>query len=292
MWILYAFLSAFFAGGSTILAKIGIMNVESNVATALRTVVVILFAGLMVLVAGSQNTVADIGAKTWVFLILSGLATGASWLCFFKALQFADMNKVVPIDRTSTVLTMLLAFVLLGEDLSLVKILSMILISVGTYMMVAKARTETENPAAPKAGGGGRWLLYAVLSALTASMMAIFGKVGIVGVESNLGTAIRTAVLFVMAWGIVLFQKNLGEIKKIRRYDWVFILLSGLATGLSWLCYFRALQDGLASVVVPVDRLGILLIVAFGWLFLGEKFTKRSTTGLALLTAGTLAVLL
>lgn len=285
MWILYAFCSAVFAGLTAVLAKLGIKDVNSHLATALRTVVVALFAWLMVLIVGSGNTIGAIDGTTWLFLILSGLATGLSWICYFRALQLGNVNQVAPIDKSSTVLTMLLAFVLLQEPLSLNMILGMALILGGTYLML-----ERRASAAP-ASGGRSWLLWAVFSAVFASLTAILGKVGITGVESNLGTAIRTLVVLVMAWLIVFFQGHHREIRKIDGKSWLFLLLSGLATGGSWLFYYRALQEGQASVVVPIDKLSILVTVAFSALVLKEKLSRRALLGLLLLTGGTLLLL-
>ena len=286
MWMIYALASAVFAGVTSILAKIGIKNTDSNLATALRTVVVVIFAWLMVLVVGSQNSIGDIDGRSLLFLILSGFATGASWLCYFRALQIGDVNKVVPVDKSSTVLTMLLAFLFLNEGLTVIKGIAMILIGTGTYLMIER-----------KANGSGeakgyKWLIYAALSAVFASLTAILGKVGITGVESNLGTAIRTVVVLIMAWLIVIIQGKQGEIKGIDKKSWLFILLSGLGTGLSWLCYYRALQEGPASVVVPVDKLSILITVAFGYFVLHEKLSKKSLVGLVLIIVGTMSLLI
>jgi len=286
MWMIYALASAVFAGVTSILAKIGIKNTDSNLATALRTVVVVIFAWLMVLVVGSQYSIGDIDGRSLLFLILSGFATGASWLCYFRALQIGDVNKVVPVDKSSTVLTMLLAFLFLNEGLTVIKGIAMILIGTGTYLMIER-----------KANGSGevkgyKWLIYAALSAVFASLTAILGKVGITGVESNLGTAIRTVVVLIMAWLIVIIQGKQGEIKGIDKKSWLFILLSGLGTGLSWLCYYRALQEGPASVVVPVDKLSILITVAFGYFVLHEKLSKKSLVGLVLIIVGTMSLLI
>lgn len=282
MWMIYAVASALFAGITSVLVKIGIKNTDSNVATALRTVVVAVFAWLMVLIVGSGKTIGAIQTKTFLFLILSGLATGASWLCYFKALQIGDINKVVPIDKSSTVLTMLLAFLLLGEGLNQLKLVSMVMIGIGTYLMIEKkVPTVVVNEK-------NSWMVYAILSAVFASLTAILGKVGITGVESNLGTAIRTMVVLVMAWLIVVLQKKQAAIKQIDKSSWLFIVLSGIATGLSWLCYYRALQDGPASVVVPIDKLSVLITVAFGYFVFHERLTRKSMTGLLLIVAGTL----
>lgn len=285
MWVAFACGSAFFAGITAILAKCGIRETDSTVATAIRTIVVLAFAWVMVAVVGSAGQIGSIAPMTWAFLGLSGLATGASWLCYFKALQLGDVNKVVPIDKSSTVLTMLLAFLLLGEPLSWTSVVAMVLILAGTLMMIER------KPAAPSAGApskGGSWLVFAVLSAVFASLTAILGKVGIEGVESNLGTAIRTIVVLVMSWAMVGVTGKAGEVRSVPRRELLFICLSGLATGASWLCYYKALQDGLASVVVPIDKLSILVTIGFSRLVFGERLTARSGAGLALIVAGTL----
>lgn len=286
MWILYAFASAFFAGVTSILAKVGIKNTDSDLATALRTVVVIIFAWLMVFVVGSQSTISDISTHSLVFLVLSGLATGGSWLCYFRALQTGNINKVVPIDKSNTVLTMLLAFLFLGEELTAIRAFSMALIAIGTYLMLERKDAERKNI------HGNRWLIYALLSAVFASLTAILGKVGIDGVESNLGTAIRTIVVLIMAWLIVLAQGKQKHIKNIDKQSWLFIGLSGLATGFSWLCYYRALQEGPASVVVPIDKLSILVSIFLGYFIFHERLRKKSAAGLVLLVAGTLCLLI
>lgn len=286
MWIVYAIASALFAGCMSILAKIGIKNTDSNLATALRTIVVTIFAWLMVFVIGSQSGINNIDTKSLVFLVLSGLATGGSWLCYFRALQIGDVNKVVPVDKSSTILTMLLSFLLLGEDLSWLKVAAMILIGAGTYLMIERKKSNAANPT------GYKWLIFAVLSAVFASLTAILGKIGITGVESNLGTAIRTVVVLIMAWLIVFLQGKQYEIKKINKRSWVFIGLSGLATGLSWLCFYRALQVGPASVVVPIDKLSIMVTVAFGYFILNEKPNKKPLIGLVLIVIGTLSLLI
>lgn len=285
MWVAFACGSAFFAGITAILAKCGIRETDSTVATAIRTIVVLAFAWVMVAVVGSAGQIGSITPMTWAFLGLSGLATGASWLCYFKALQLGDVNKVVPIDKSSTVLTMLLAFLLLGELLSWASVVAMVLILAGTLMMIER------KPAAPLAGApsmGGSWLVFAVLSAVFASLTAILGKVGIEGVESNLGTAVRTIVVLVMSWVMVAVTGKAGEVRAVPRREFLFICLSGLATGASWLCYYKALQDGLASVVVPIDKLSILVTIGFSRLVFGERLTARSGAGLALIVAGTL----
>ena len=285
MWIIYAFGSAIFAGLTSILAKCGIRQTDSTVATAIRTIVVLAFSWLMVFVVGSQGQIGSIGGKTLIFLILSGLATGASWLCYFKALQIGDINKVVPIDKSSTVLTILLAFIFLHEEISLPKAIGVVLIAIGTFMMIEKKDTK------PQDTKGKGWLFYAVGSAVFASLTAILGKVGISGVESNLGTAIRTVVVLIMAWVMVFATGKQGEIHKVPKNELGFICLSGLATGASWLCYYKALHDGLASVVVPIDKLSILVTIAFSYIVFREHLSKKAAGGLVLIVAGTLGML-
>lgn len=285
MWVVFAFGSALFAGVTSILAKIGIKNTDSTAATAVRTIIILFFSWLMVFVTGQAGGISDISGKTLTFLILSGLATGGSWLCYFKALRIGDVNKVTPVDKSSTVLTMLLAFIILGEKIDLLKAVCIILIGAGTYLMIVKKETDKEVK-------GRGWLFYAVLSAVFASLTAILGKIGISGVASNLGTAVRTVVVLIMAWIMVFVTKKQDELKKIDRKSMAFICLSGLTTGLSWLCYYKALQDGQASVVVPIDKLSILVTVAFSYIVLKEKLTKKALLGLVLITAGTLMLVI
>ena len=283
MWILYAAGSSFFAGITAILAKCGIKKTDSDVATAIRTVVVLIFSWLMVAITGTWTGINNIGAKTLLFLILSGLATGASWLCYFHALQIGDINKVVPIDKSSTVLTILLALIFLHEGVTPFKVFSMVLIGIGTMLMITKKESEPKK-AKSKTG----WLIYAVLSAVFASLTAILGKIGIEGIDSNLGTAIRTSVVLVMAWVMVVITKKTHKIREVKKTELLFIILSGLATGASWLCYYRALQDGLASVVVPIDKLSILITILFSRIVFNEKLNKASLIGLILIVAGTI----
>lgn len=282
MWLLFAAGSAFFAGATSILAKCGIKRTDSDIATAIRTIVVLLFAWAMVFITGSAGQITQISLRTWLFLVLSGLATGASWLCYFRALSIGDVNKVVPIDKSSTVLTILLAFIIFGETVTLLKGVGVVLIAVGTFLMIEK-KDAAEVKQTKKS-----WLIYAVLSAVFASLTSVLGKIGIGGVESNLGTAIRTGVVLVMAWVVVLVKGKRHMLRGIPRRELGFICLSGIATGGSWLCYYRALQDGPASVVVPVDKLSILVTVLFSFIVFGERLTKKSAAGLTLITAGTL----
>ena len=288
MWILFAFGSAVFAGLTSILAKCGIRKTDSDAATAIRTIVVLVFSWIMMLITGSIGTISSLSSKTWMFLILSGITTGVSWLCYFKALQLGDVNKVVPIDKSSTILTIILAFIFLGEPITLVKGIAVVLIGIGTFMMIQKKETvdELEKPK------GGSWLIYALLSTVFASLTAILGKVGIAGVESNLGTAIRTCVVLVMAWVVVFVKGKQHTIREIPKNELGFICLSGLATGGSWLCYYRALHDGMTSVVVPIDKLSILVSIAFSYIVFRERLTKKAVVGLCLNVAGTLIMLL
>ena len=284
MWLLYAVGSALFAGLTSILAKCGIRKTDSTVATAIRTIVVLIFAWIMVFVVGSQGTLLDIPSKSFVFLVLSGLATGASWLCYFYALQRGPIDKVVPIDKSSTVMTILLAALLLGESVTLTKGVGVVLIAVGTFLMIEK------KGGVQKEEGG--WMLAAFGSAIFAALTSILGKVGITAVESNLGTALRTGVVLVMAWVMVFVQGKQGQMRTVPRNELGFICLSGLATGASWLCYYKALQLGPASLVAPIDKLSILVTVLFSYLVFHEKLSKKALAGLAVLVAGTLVMLL
>lgn len=286
MWLLFAAVSAFFAGITAILAKCGIRQTDSTVATALRTCVVLVMAWIMVPVSGQWAGLQEVTGRSILFLILSGLCTGASWLCYFRALQIGDINRVVPVDKTSTVLTILLALIFLGEGVTLLKTAAMVLIMAGTWMMI-----EKKQSAAPNTTGHG-WFWYAAGSAFFASLTSILGKIGVSDIGSNLGTAIRTTVVLVMAWVMVFLEGKQGQVPGVPRRELGFLCLSGLATGASWLCYYRALQDGPASVVAPVDKLSILVTVAFSAVVFGEKLSRRAAFGLALNVAGTLLMLL
>lgn len=281
MWIWYAFGSALFAGITSVLAKVGLQKTDSSVATALRTVVVLIFACLMVYITGSQDTIYEISTKTLVFLVLSGTATGASWLCYFRAVQLGNVSQAAAVDKLSTVLSMILAVVLLHETLDQRKMLSMALISAGTLMMAVKQKGGRQP-------GSSQWLFYAVLSAVFAALTSVLAKVGISGVESNFGTAVRTAVVLVMSWLVVFVTKKQKQLADVNLRSFFFLVLSGTATGASWLCFYRALQEGPASVVVPVDKLSIVITVLFSAVFLDEQIKPRAFFGLVLLTAGTL----
>lgn len=281
MWMLYAIGSSFFAGITAVLAKCGIRKTDSDVATAIRTVVVFLFSWLIVLITGTWTGTDGIQGKTVLFLILSGLSTGASWLCYFHALQKGDISKVVPIDKSSTVLTIFLALIFLHEGFTWEKAVAMILIGLGTLLMISRKEETTEKD-------HGNWLVYAILSAVFASLTAILGKIGISGIDSNFGTAIRTTVVLAMAWLMVFISGKQEEIRKIKKKELEFIVLSGFATGASWMCYYRALQDGPASVVVPIDKLSILVTIAFSRIVFQEKLTMKAALGVIGITLGTI----
>lgn len=284
MWILFAFGSAFFAGITAILAKCGIRNTNSNVATAIRTVIVFIFSWIMVGIAGSWKDIGQISSTTFIFLILSGLSTGASWLFYFKALQIGNINKVAAVDKTSVVLTIILSFIFFQEPINLYKIIGILGITIGTYMMLEKKESNVEEK-------GNRWFLYAILSVIFASMTTILGKIGITDIESNLGTAIRTSVVLIMAWMIVFITNNQNTLKHIPKREYIFLCLSGLATGCSWLCFYRALQIGPASLVTPIDKLSIVVTVVFSHLVLHEKVAKKAWIGLFFIVSGTLLML-
>ena len=285
MWIIFALGSALFAGITAILAKVGIKNADSNAATAVRTVVVLIFSYIMVLISGSQNTLLSISPKTFIFLILSGIATGASWLCYFRALQLGEVNKVTAVDKSSVILTMLLAVIFLGEPVTVTKITGIILIGAGTYLMIEFRKSDNNKTSL-------KWIFFASLSAVFASLTSILGKVGISDVESNLGTFIRTSIIVVFAWGIVFATKKHKTLKSIDKKSWFFLCLSGISTGASWLCYYRALQIGDASSVVAVDKLSIVFTVLFSFFVLKEKLTVKSFLGLICIIAGTFVLLI
>ncbi len=282
MWLIMAVLSAFFAGLTAILAKCGIRKTDSDLATALRTIVVLLFSWIMAFVVGSVGTITQISGKSLVFLVLSGLSTGASWICYFKALSAGDVNKVVPIDKSSTIFSVLIALFLLGETEHLtVRLGGIVLLALGIFLMIERKEADGTK-------GNGIWMPYAIASAVFAALTTILAKIGISGVESNLGTAIRTGVVLVMAWLIVLLKGKHGQIRGIDRRELLYISLSGLATGASWLCYYYAIQNGIVSVVVPIDKLSILVTVAFSYMVFKEKLSRKAAFGIMFMVIGTL----
>lgn len=308
MWIAFAFGSAFFAGITSILAKCGIKKTDSTVATAVRTIIVLIFSWLMVFITGQMEGITSISPKTWIFLILSGLATGFSWLCYFHALQIGDVNKVVPIDKTSTILTIILAFIFFSEPVTWASGAGIVLIGFGTYLMIEKKKSNAETSSsinnaiqngeteasAETAGKKSRhgWMFYAFGSAVFASLTSILGKIGIENIASNLGTAIRTCVVLVMAWMMVFITGKTNKVREIQRGELIFICLSGIATGASWLCYYRALQSGPASVVVPIDKLSIVVSVIFSRIVFKEKLSVKAIIGLLLIVAGTMIMVI
>ncbi len=284
LWLVMAVLSALFAGLTAVLAKCGIKKTDSDVATALRTIVVLLFSWMMVFLVGSADTITQIDEKSFLFLILSGIATGASWICYFKALSVGDVNKVVSVDKSSTILSVLLAILLFRETNNLpVKLFATGLLFGGVFLMIEKKNSGNQETKRI-------WLPYAIGSAVFSALTSILAKIGITGVESNLGTAIRTAVVLVIAWGIVFFKGKHYQLKEIDRKEILFIALSGIATGASWLCYYYAIQNGIVSVVVPIDKMSILVSVVFSYIVFGEKLSKKATVGLLLMVCGTLAM--
>ena len=296
MWVLFAFLSALFAGGTAILVKIGVKDIDSNVATAIRTIIIVIFTWIMVFVTGSN--VSGIDTRSAIFLILSGTTTGLSWLCYFRALQLGDINKVVPVDKSSIVLSILLSFILLGETVTVYKITGMLLIAIGTYSMIEKKEAENkkiENNEENKDNDGNykkSWLFYGILSALFAALTSILGKIGIKNVDSNYGTALRTIVVLIMAWLVVLVTKKGKEVQKMNMKTFIFLILSGISTGLSRLCYYRALQDGDVSIVVSIDKLSIVVSVLFSYIVFNEKLSRKSFLGFIGIIAGTFIMLI
>lgn len=286
MWVLFAFGSALFAGLTAVLAKLGLSNIDSDLATAIRMIIIVMFSWLMVLLVGSFHTISQISSFSFLFLILSGIATGLSWIFYFHAIQIGDINKVVPIDKASIILTMLFSFIFLKEPIDIYSILAMILIGSGTFLMIQKKEQTTNLPTQNK------WLLYAILSSIFASLTSILGKIGIEHVDSHVGTAIRSLVVFIMAWLIVFMKRKQIKYHSINLKNWVYLLLSGLTTGLSWLCYYRALQDGYASIVAPIDKLSILISILFAYFILKEKLTLKAGIGLIFIVIGTFLLLI
>ena len=287
MWMIDAVISSFFAGITAILAKCGIKKTDSDIATALRTTIVLIFSWILVAMTGVIDEIKQIDMHTLFFLVLSGLATGASWLCYFRALQLGDVNKVVPIDKSSTVLTILFAFIFFNEILTWKKGIAIIAIGVGTILMIQKSKSKQQITQQTNS-----WLIYAVLSALFASATAILGKIGVANIDSNLATAIRTTVVFVMAWMMVYITGKKDKIQSVEKKEFIYIILSGLATGMSWLCYYRALQNGITSVVVSIDKLSILMTFVFSWIVLKESFSKKMFVGMICIILGTLLLAL
>lgn len=285
MWILFAFLSAIFAGLTAILSKIGVKDIDSNLATAIRTTVVLIASWILVLITGSITEFTSISLKTFIFLMLSGFSTGASWIFFFKAIKFGDVNKVAPIDKSSIILTMLLSFIFLGESFNYISVLSMILMGIGTFLMIEK-KYIVEN-----INKKNSWFLYAILSAIFASLTAILGKIGVENIDSNLATAIRTIFVFISAWSVTFLLKTDLSFSKISKNTWFFLIFSGLATGLSWLFYYSALQKGQASIVAPIDKLSILVTIGFSYFILKEKLSFKAFIGLFLVTLSTLMLI-
>ena len=286
MWLLMAVLSALFAGLTSILAKSGIRKTDSDLATGLRTIVVLAFAWVMVFIVGSADQIRSISARSLVFLVLSGLATGGSWIFYFKALSMGDVNKVVPIDKSSTVMTVVLAIILFQETNHLwLKLVSVALLTVGIFLMI-------ERKQAGQTARDRIWILYAFLAAVFAALTSILGKIGIENVESNLGTAIRTGVVLLMAWLIILMRGKQTQIKTIDKRELLFISLSGLATGASWLCYYYALKEGIVSVIVPIDKMSVVVAIVFSYFVFKERLTRKAFFGLMLMIAGTLLMVL
>lgn len=283
MWLVAAIVSAFFAGVTSILAKCGIKKTDSDLATALRTIVVLAFSWIMVFIAGTQNTITKIDTPALIFLMLSGLATGLSWICYFKALSMGDVNKVVPIDKSSVIITIILAIIIFGETTGLaIKLISTGILAIGTFLMIEKKKSKNQKSSRA-------WMIYAVLSAIFASAQAILAKLGFDDtVDSNLGTAIRTGVVLILAWLIVFARGKHKGLKTLDKRELLFICLSGLATGITWLCKYYAIQNGEVSVVTPIEKMSILVTIAFSYIVFKERLSKKALVGLGLLATGTL----
>lgn len=283
LWILMAISSSFFAGLTAIFAKLGIKKTDSDVATLLKTVVVLIFSWIMVLIVGSAESISDISNKSFLFLVLSGIATGASWICYFKALSIGNINKVTVVDKSSMILSVLLAIILFGETNNLIiKLALIVLYSLGVFLMIEKKRDNKETKK--------RWLILALAAALFASLTTILAKAGIKDVESNLATAIRTSVVLIMSFMIVLIKKKENLLTQVEPKEMMFIFLSGIATGASWLCYYYAIQNGIVSVVVPIDKMSALFTILFSFIVFKERISKKSLIGLILMLISTLSL--
>ena len=283
LWFFYAIGAALFAAITTILTKIGLKKVDSHLATAIRTMSALAIAWVVVFVRRSAGDIPDIDLHTWVFLIISGLCTGGAWLCRFRALKLENVNKVTPITKSSTILTMLLAFIFLGEPLGWVISIGMVLMGIGTWLMLELKKSKVEGTKTGKA-----WLFFAVLAAVFASLTAIFGSIGVSDMDAALWTAMRTIIVAVVSWVMVFMTGGQKQVSSVDGRSWVFLILSGMATGVSWIFFYHALRIGNASLVVPIDQLSIVVTMGFARVFLGERFSRRSLIGLAILTAGIL----
>lgn len=283
LWILMAIGSSFFAGLTAILAKLGIKKTDSDVATTLKTIVVLIFSWIMVLIVGSAESISDISNESFLFLVLSGIATGASWICYFKALSIGNINKVTVVDKSSMILSVLLAIILFGETNNLIiKLALIVLYSLGVFLMIEKKSDKKETKK--------RWLILALAAALFASLTTILAKVGIKDVESNLATAIRTSVVLIMSFMNILIKKKENLLTQVEPKEMMFIFLSGVATGASWLCYYYAIQNGIVSVVVPIDKMSVLFTILFSFIVFKERISKKSLIGLILMLISTLAL--
>jgi bacterial/archaeal transporter family protein len=290
MSIILALLAALFASFTAILAKIGIEDVDSNLATAVRTIVVVFMAYIMVVITGQTGNIMAVSAKSFIFLVLSGLTTGLSWLAFFKAIQIGDVSKVVPIDKASVVLTILLSFLVLREPATMPVVAGGVIISIGTFVLIGKNKKKKTQR--KKVFNTNSYIFLAIMSAVFAALTNILAKIGIEHVDSNVATFIRTVVIILFAWGIVFFQGTVKELKKISKKSYIFLILSGAATGFSWLCYFAALAIGKVSIVNPIDKFSVVLTMILSFIILKEKPTKSTVTGAVLITIGTALLIL
>lgn len=284
MWIVAAVFSAFFAGITAILSKCGIKNVNSDVATAIRTSVVLVFAWAIVFVTGAYETLSEIDPRSLIFLVLSGIATGASWICYFKALSLGEVSKVAAVDKSSVIFSVLIAIAVFPAERRLwwVKLICLAAVGAGTWLMTEIKRSEEKTKTT--------WFFFALLSAIFAAITSVLSKLGMENVNSDCATAIRTGIVLIMAWLIVFAKKETGLVKEVNKKDLLFLVFSGISTGISWLCYFYAIQHGQISVVVPIDKLSIVITVVFSVIFLKEKASSKVWLGLGLLTAGTLCM--
>ena len=279
MWILYAFLAAIFSGLTTIFAKKGVKNIDSLLSTSIRTAIILIISFLIVIIF---NSFEKINIKTFIFLILSGISTTLLWVNYFKALDYGNVNEVTPVDKTSIVITLVLSSIFLNEKITILKIISCILIIVGTFLMVNKSEHSNNK----------EWLLYAILTAIFTSVSAIISKIGLRDINPSLGNFYRTIIVFILIWFYVIIKKKQKNIITIKRQTWIYLIISGFTTSLSWLFYFYALKNGEASMVFPIEKLSVVVSIGLSYVILKEKMTKKSIIGLILIIIGTLILLI
>ena len=278
MYIIYALLASVFSGLTSVFAKTGIKNIDSLLATFLRTIVISLFLFLIVIWKENLNEIFLLDKKTILFLILSGISNTLLWICYFKALDLGTVSKVTPVDKTSIVLTLILSSLFLNEKITTIKIISIVLILSGTFLTIKKESKGSKD---------NKWIIYAILTAVFTSTTTVLSKIGIESTNTTLITFLRTIVVLIILTTITLFKKKYKSIKDIEKRSWLFIILSGLSTSLSWLFYFKALALGEASIVFPIEKLSLVVSILISIIFLKEKVNKKQIIGIIIIVIGT-----